>query len=238
MTLRSGSSRLKELMERSRALRRRRVETGELPAARRVLAEWQSQRLARTYADFSAQPRYRPVVDFFLNDLYGPVDFRQRDADVERVYPVMARVLSGQALATIDAALELHALSDELDARMVEILTGELGMTDRLDEQAYAEAFRRCGQRASRQRQVDLVVELGRTLDAVVHHPVTYATLLAARLPARLAGFGELQDFLERGVRAFRHMHGAEEFIAAVDARERRMLEQIFAGAPSAEWNA
>ena len=238
MNRRGGFSRLHELMERSRSLRRRRVQTQELPAARRALAEWQSQRLAHTYADFAAQPRYRPAVDFFLDDLYGPVDFTQRDADIERVYPVMARVLSGQALATIDAALELHALSAELDARMVEILTGELGMTDRLDEQTYAEAFRRCGERASRERQVELIVELGRTLDAVVHHPVTYATLLAARLPARLAGFGELQDFLERGVRAFRHMRGADKFIAAVEEREGRMIELMFADAEPSDRSA
>ena len=233
-----GRSRLQELVERSRGLRRNRVLQQELPAARRVLAQWQSRRLAHTYADYAAQARYRPAVEFFLKDLYGPVDFSQRDADIERVYPVMARVLSGQALATIEAALELHALSAELDARMIRILTDELGMTNTLDEPTYAEAFRRCGERASRERQVDLVVELGRTLDAVVHHPVTYATLLAARLPARLAGFGELQDFLERGLRAFRHMHGADDFIAAVDHRERRMLELIFAGVAPTEWRA
>lgn len=228
-----GRSRLQELVERSRGLRRQRVTANELPAARRVLAQWQSQRLARTYADYAAQPRYRPAVEFFLNDLYGPADFSQRDADIERVYPVMARVLSGQALAMVEAALELRALSAELDARMARILREDLGVTDRLDEATYDEAFRRCGERASRERQIDLIVELGRTLDTVVHHPVTYATLLAARIPARLAGFGELQDFLERGLRAFRQMRGAEQFIAAVDERERRMLDEIFAGAPA-----
>jgi hypothetical protein len=227
---RSTLARMSEMMERTRTLRRQLVASSGLSPARRALAEYQAQRLARTYEDFHRQPRYRLAVEFFLKDLYGPLDFSQRDADIERVYPVMARVLSGAALDSITEALELHALSQELDARMVEILTSELGVTDRVDVHSYAEAFRRCANRAGRLRQVELVEHVGRALDDVVHHPVTYATVLAARLPAKLAGFGELQDFIERGVHAFRAMRSADDFIAAIGERERRMLEQIFAG--------
>lgn len=226
---RTTLARMSELMARSRTLRRNRVTATGLSAGARALAEWQAQRLAHTYADFQRQPRYRLAVEFFLRDLYGPLDFTQRDADIERVYPVMARVLSGHALESITQALELHTLSQEFDARMVEILA-DLGAVERIDAHAYAEAFRRCGDREGRLRQVELVEQVGRTLDDVVHHPVIYATVLAARVPAKLAGFGELQDFIERGVQAFRRMNGAEEFIAAIGERERSNLEQIFAG--------
>jgi len=224
---RSTRARLSELMERSRSLRRRVVETSGLSPIRRALANLQSKRLAETYEDFHRQPRYRLAVEFFLEDLYGPRDFSQRDADIERVYPVMARVLSSHALDSITQALELHALSQELDVRMVEILAKDLGATDVIDERTYVEAFRRCGQRDSRQRQIELIQHVGRTLDEVVHNPLIYGTVLAARLPAKLAGFGELQDFIERGVHAFRAMHGADEFIAAIGERERRMLDEM-----------
>jgi hypothetical protein len=224
----STRARLSELMERSRSLRRRRVATAALSPTRRALADWQSKRLADTYADFHSQPRYRRAVEFFLKDLYGPRDFSQRDADIERVYPVMVRVLSGHALDSITQALELHALSQELDAKMVEILARDLGVTDRIDTQTYAEAFRRCGERDSRLRQIELIERVGRTLDEVVHNPLVYGTVLAARLPAKLAGFGELQDFIERGADAFRAMHGADAFITAIGERERRMLDEMF----------
>ncbi len=224
---RSTRARLFELMERSRSLRRHVVARSGLSPVRRALADWQSKRLAATYDDFHRQPRYRLAVEFFLNDLYGPRDFSQRDADIERVYPVMARVLSGHALDSIAQALELQALSQELDAKMVEVLANDLGVTDRIDERTYAEAFRRCGERDSRLRQIELIEQVGRTLDEVVHNPLIYGTVLAARLPAKLAGFGELQDFIERGVHAFRAMHGADEFIAAIGERERRMLGKM-----------
>ena len=225
---RATLAQMRELLERNRKMRRKLVASRDLSGVRRLLAEYQAQRLRETYADLAAQPRYRPAVEFFLKDLYGPVDYGQRDADIERVLPVMSRALSGPALDSITRALELHTISEEFDARMVEILTQELGVTEALDAKDYKEAFRRCDDRTGRLRQVELIEEIGRMLDQVVHHPVTYATVMAARVPARLAGFGELQDFIEHGLRAFRNMHGAKEFIAIVGERERRMLDEMF----------
>ena len=226
---RSTLAQMRELLDRSRTLRRKVVASRELSGVRRLLAEYQAKRLAETYADLAAQPRYGPAVEFFLEDLYGAVDYGQRDADIERVFPVMSHVLSGPALESITRALELRTLSEEFDARMAEILSRDLGVKHSLDAQTYEEAFRRCGDRPGRLRQIELIELIARTLDQVVNHPVTYATVMAARVPARLAGFGELQDFIERGLRAFRNMHGAKEFIAVVGERERRMLDRVFA---------
>jgi hypothetical protein len=56
--------------------------------------------------------------------------------------------------------------------------------------------------------------------------------LALAAKPARVAGFGELQEFLERGFDAFRHMGGAAEFLQTVETREKAILERLFAGHP------
>jgi hypothetical protein len=50
------------------------------------------------------------------------------------------------------------------------------------------------------------------------------------RRPARLAGLGELHDFLQRGYDAFRTMGGASEFLNLIVGRERKLLEALFAG--------
>ena len=50
------------------------------------------------------------------------------------------------------------------------------------------------------------------------------------RQPARLAGLAVLHDFLERGFEAFHQMHGAEYFLATIDARERALFDRIFTG--------
>jgi hypothetical protein len=52
-----------------------------------------------------------------------------------------------------------------------------------------------------------------------------------ARGPAHAAGFGLLQEFLERGLDAFEAMHGAKEFLDTVRTRETRAMTNLFSGA-------
>jgi hypothetical protein len=196
-----------------------------------LLRRWQAQRLARTYADLAADPRYAPAAAFFLSDIYGERDFTERDREVRRAYPVIEKTLPKAALTPIERAMELHDLSVELDKALCGKLA-ELGVKDRITEAAYAEGYRRCRNRAQRLQQIELLVAAGSDLDKVVKKPLVRRMLILARRPARMAGFGELQDFLERGFDAFRHMDGAAEFLKTIETREKRILERLFAGEP------
>ena len=197
-----------------------------------ALRHWQAQRLARTYADLQADERYADAAKFFLSDLYGEADFAARDRQARKAYPLVAKALPKAALAPITDALELHELSAELDQKLSEVLVGELGVKGRITDALYAEGYRLCRNRAKRLRQVDLIVSVGRDLDRVVGKPVIYGMLVLARKPARSAGFGELQDFLERGFVAFRRMGGAATFLKTIEQRETLILERLFAGKP------
>jgi hypothetical protein len=111
-------------------------------------------------------------------------------------------------------------------------LVDELGVRERITEAAYAEGYRRCDNRAQRLRQIELIVAVGTDLDKVVAKPLVGRMLALSRRPARAAGFGELQEFLQRGFEAFRRMGGAAEFLKTIDTRERAILERLFAGHP------
>ena len=196
----------------------------------RRLAEvkrFQSHRLARTYADLSAQPRYRAATRFFLDDLYGEKDFSSRDREMLKIMPVMARVLPASAVDTAASAIELEALSESLDQALAEAL-GEA----KLDDASYAEAYRESSTRPDRERQVALVVAVGNRLDTLVRKPFIAQTLKLMRSPARVAGLSDLQDFLERGFEAFRAMHGAHEFLETFSRREKQILAKLFSGNP------
>lgn len=197
-----------------------------------LLRRWQAERLARTYADLSANPRYAPAAAFFLSDIYGERDFAERDRAVQRAYPVIEKTLPKAALAPIQRAMELHDLSVQLDTALAKALSGEQGAKQRITEQSYAEAYRRVGMRAKRERQIALIVAVGTHLDQVVAKPLMRRMLALARRPARMAGFGELQEFLERGFDAFRHMGGAGEFLKTIEARETAIMERLFAKHP------
>lgn len=197
-----------------------------LLAARTALKQYQSARLAATHADLLAAPGTRQAALFFLNELYGSQDLSQRDADLERIVPTMQRVLPLHALQTVTEAIVLDALSERLDTAMARVLGLHFGERD------YIQAYRAQTLPEQRERQLTLVAALGASLCELVKVPFLAATLSLMRGPARLAGLGELQCFLEHGFCTFRQMDDAAAFVATIVGRERRVMRQIYDGRP------
>lgn len=230
------SARIYSALAEVKALRTAAAANEQAQADRNALRAWQSARLSRTHRDLLESGRYGNAAAFFLSDLYGPKDFRQRDADVEKVVPMLAAVLPLGALHSLAMALELDALSEHLDAAMVAALREAQPDRSRplaIDDAAYATAYR-AGSRGERERQIELVDETGKVLDSVAHKPMVTTAMNLARTPARLAGMSALYDFLERGLTAFRGMKRADEFLAIIRRRETALMERLFAGAPDA----
>ncbi len=222
-----GADLILHRLERLRSLRRRR--NGDAVRAERLhrITEWQGRRLARTHADLLASPRYQAAIEFFLSDLYAPMDFSRRDQDLVRISPLLARALSEKALHTMGLALEMNVLTEELDGAIERQLVA-MGCPEPLDDGSYARAYRRCGDADKRRRQVELIREVGEDLDAVVAKPWIEKALKMARRPARMSGLGELHDVLVRGFHAFRRMNGSREFLDAIVGRELEIIERIY----------
>jgi hypothetical protein len=215
-------------LERVQRLHADRAGNPIMAGALERVAHWQSRRLRMTYADLAADPRYTGAIEFFQNDLYGATDFSRRDADLARVVPLMVKVLPGKVILTLAAALELNALTQELDRALLARLPrpdGYFSVTE------YCKAYRRAGNFPLRQRQVRLIVEVGAALDRYVGKPMIRTALGMMRQPAKMAGLVALQDFLERGFAAFRGMKGADEFLRTIDTRETQIHETIVGGA-------
>jgi hypothetical protein len=228
--------RIADLLRRCRAARLELTAGGRLTPEFELLARWQSRRLAWTHRDLKASARFGPAVEFFLGDLYGDRDYTPRDEGMERVSGVMVRLMPLSALRTIAMGIEIHAVTQELDRRMLEVLFGELGVTNRLDAALYAEAYRRCDNAAERERQILQISGIGRALDGVVHHTIVYNSVRLFRRPAHMMGFAALHDFIERGFTAFRHLDGADEFLDTIERREIRIMRSILAGEPVGDW--
>ncbi len=223
----SAHAALVQELERVARLQAERGANPILAGALQRVATWQSRRLRMTYADLAAQARYADAISFFQTDLYGGMDFSQRDADLARVVPVMVRMLPERVIMTIAKGVELHALSQELDRSLLARLQRADGQFSVAE---YCRAYRRMAKRPERERQTRLVGEIGSTLDGYVKHPLIRTALRMMRQPARIAGLSALHQFLERGFGAFRKMNGAAEFLATIEERETALMVAIFAG--------
>ncbi len=82
-----------------------------------------------------------------------------------------------------------------------------------------------------RRRQIDLVMDVGVRLDAVVQKHGISRLLAASRLPARMLGLGHLQSFLERGFGAFNHLGGASYFLNEIHSQESAIARRLMSGA-------
>jgi hypothetical protein len=205
------------------AQRRRREASPPLAAQVLALKAYQQRRFAHTYDDLLRSPRYGPAARFFLDELYGPRDYSERDAQFARVVPALVRLFPQDIVATVDTLAHLHALSEELDTVTAEHLVGP-----RVDATAYLRAWQAAGRPRDRERQVALTLEVGESLDRLTRNPIVRHTLRMMRGPARAAGLGELQRFLESGFDTFKAMRGSGVFLSTVGERERALARALF----------
>lgn len=213
-----------------RKLRHEAVDSAGLEPRLAAVRAWQSRRLSHSYADLLAHERYAPACRFFLEDLYSARDFSQRDHDMLQMYDLLRRYVPAGLLEPLTLTVQVHALTQQLDARLVTMLFDEMGVTGELTSAAYAQAYRRCDNYAERLEQIELIYRVGQLLEGVVKQPLTGTTLALMAGPARRAGWADLTGFLERGFRAFKHLRGARPFLELVRRRETEYLDRIYAG--------
>lgn len=188
------------------------------------LKAYQQQRFRKTYADLLAHPRYAAAARFFLDELYGPRDFTQRDREFARIVPALVRLFPPDVVRTVELLAALHALSETLDSAMALACPPQTPW----DAEVYRQCWRTSGQPEARERQIALTLQVGRSLDRFTRAPLLRHSLKLMRGPARAAGLSALQTFLESGFDAFAAMRGADEFLGTIGQRERALAAALF----------
>ena len=212
-------------------------ETSRLTADRHpeelaALRRWQSDRLRKTYADFLTDPNYRSACEFFLDELYAPKDFSQRDRDTERLYDILSRYLPETALSLLLGAITLNQLTNQLDQDLLDALIEIQAQFDPIPVDEYAEAYRKCDNYQDRTYQIELLVSLLRQAAAGARSRITQFSLKLAKTPAYRLGWQDLYRFLEDGVSACKPMPDVDRFVGSIRDRELSILERIYANDP------
>lgn len=198
-----------------------------------LLRAWQSDRLARTYADLLSDRDYAPACRFILSDIYAPRDFSQRDHDAERMLALLGHIMPAPTLDSFTQLIALNKLTHSLDDALLYVLVEQLGMTDSLTEEMYAEGYRRCDNLSARAAQIKHIHALVLEVGAIAQMWTTGAILQVTRTPVERAGWGELFEFAERGYLAFKPMKNYKTFASIITRRETQILRQIYEHHPS-----
>ena len=209
-----------------------RLQTTASPTLLRAVRKiklFQAQRFRATYADLLASEDYGPATQFFLEELYSDKDFAQRDAQFAKIAGALQTLFPKQVVQTAVTLAQLHRLTEQLDHEMG---IAVLPASDAEEACAYVQAWKTVGRRNDRELQLKTVLTVGLELEQLTRTPGLRLMLKMMRRPARAAGLGALQTFLEAGFDTFAAMSGNKQlvatFLSIIKERENRLIQGLF----------
>ncbi|MCG8392974.1 MAG: hypothetical protein MI745_07815 [Pseudomonadales bacterium] len=226
----TAGEQLQHYLERFFALRQHGDDTVFLARLRR-LQDWQGDRLKRTHAHLLEDPVTADGIRFLLEEVYGGRELLPVAREIRRALPKAMKLLPDKVMATSASALEAAILTQELDEAVVGILAERLDQP--LDETTYLDGFRQDSHHADRQRQLQLVAELGHRLDRYIRSRMIQTTFRMVRKPAHAAGFANLYDFMDRSFRVMKPVPSVGLLLERLAAREETIMERVYTGHPS-----
>ncbi|MCH8542567.1 MAG: hypothetical protein LAT61_03245 [Alcanivorax sp.] len=229
----TAGERLQTALERFFALRQH-GDDARFAARLGRLQRWQTARLRTSHQDLLTQPGAEAGMEFLFSEVYGGRDLRPVAKEVRRALPKALKLLPDRVMATSASALEAAIITQELDEQMTDLLGSELDHPhDTLTADLYALAYRNQQQEAARERQLQLVSELGHHIDRYVRSRMIQTTFRLVRRPAHAAGFSSLYDFLDRGFGAMRPLPSVDALLTTLATREREIMRRLLAGHPA-----
>lgn len=227
------STSIREAMAQVSALRARAQSDTDLAQAWLDIKHFQTRRFAATYQDLLTSIDFGDCTNFFLQELYSARDYSERDAQFARIGRALELTFPDQVVATAVTLAQLHQVTETLDLAMAE----HWHQHPHSDANTrYRQAWRSVGQPDQRRWQLDTVLQIGRTLGELTGKPGLRLMLKMMRQPARLAGLGALQLFLETGFDRFgmlaKKRTAVETFLRTIHTREAAWMAQLDAAQP------
>jgi hypothetical protein len=189
--------------------------------------DWQLEYILPLFGDMYARPGYSEAIDFTMSDLAG-IGISNRDRDLERAAPAITTILPLRALITVADTAEMNARVLEINIAIWRRLIAEIGPSAEITEYSYCIACREASSFGECLNLVHKITDLGKTLKSLVEVPMIGITLRAMKAPAHAAGFGALQEFLEKGFFTFRAIPDVDDFLAEIELHMIEIFKRIY----------
>ncbi|MEL7311151.1 MAG: hypothetical protein AAFN07_06550 [Pseudomonadota bacterium] len=225
--MRKIAAQLREHLAESNRLHRLYLEDADRLNAYKRFVDVQIAYFLPKYADLRARPGYSEAIDYIVSDMVGP-DIAARDAELEKVVPMMCRVLPGGALQALATALDLNASILKINLDIERHLHPLLVAQQPVSEIDYCAASRKAASLQDCLRLIEMTRSAGESLEGIVRIPMIATTLKMMRGPAKLVGVRGLHDFLEQGFLIFRAIDDVTTFLDVVETRMTEVFTTVF----------
>ncbi|MCS7079132.1 MAG: hypothetical protein NZ585_03665 [Chloracidobacterium sp.] len=198
-------------------------------ALKRELQDFQVKQLKRNFSDLYNSKEYGPLCEFFVQDIYAPRDFEERNRSFEQISNYFRNALGERFFHGLIRLLDLYELSDALDNLMVVTLE-KMGVRRNISQEQYDEAYYRCNNYDARIEQLDLIVECFHFTHSLCQYRFIGMILKTARLTAHMFTMSRdnIVDMLERGYNALRPVKNIQSLTDTIYERELKRLNRIY----------
>ncbi|MAA74946.1 MAG: hypothetical protein CMN28_09580 [Salinisphaeraceae bacterium] len=187
------------------------------------LRQWQAERLCARHPQV-LQDRYAGrMLDFFVDEFYCGVDLSELTDDVDDAVDRMQRLLPDTKAA--GAALELIALSGELDQRLCETLGDAADGS--IESSAYVRAYRQVDDRDARLQTLALIDVISGELAGYARSRLAFMAFRLAGRPARKARLGSLYELIYGAFDVARHVRDLPQLVNDILDVERRQIRRL-----------
>lgn len=189
--------------------------------------DWQLAYILPLFGDLHTRDGYAEAIDFTMSDLAG-IGISNRDRELERAAPAITTILPLRALTTVADTAEVNARVLEINIAIWRRLMAETDLSTEITEYSYCVACREASSFGECLNLVHKITALGKTLKSLVEVPMIGYTLRAMKAPAHAAGFGALQEFLEKGFFTFREIPDVDHFLAEIEVHMIEIFKRIY----------
>lgn len=196
---------------------------------------WQKQRMQATHSKQFAEKQNVLMSEYFLNRLYGGPDF---DALAEQIARLMKyahkaeKLIPENAVKTGTSGVSLAILAVQLDEQVAMQLLEDYHPHEALNDEMMRLTYLKLDQGQSRLKQLDLLDQLGFSLDKYMRSFMVQTAFKMCKGAASKYNFNIMYEFMQDGFLAMKPLKSAEKFVKDFTAVERQIIRKVHASDP------
>lgn len=194
---------------------------------------WQKQRMQRTHAKTFAEKQNILMSEYFLNRLYGGPDFDALAGQIARLMKYVhkaEKLIPENAIKTGTSGVALAILAVRLDEQVAMQLLQDYHPNEALTDEMMRLTYLKLDQGQQRLEQLDLLDQLGKSLDKYMRSFVVYTAFKMCKGAANKYHFQIMYEFMQDGFLAMKPLKSAEKFVQDFTAVERQIIHKVHAG--------
>lgn len=194
---------------------------------------WQKQRMQRTHAKTFAEKQNILMSEYFLNRLYGGPDFDALAGQIARLMKYVhkaEKLIPENAIKTGTSGVALAILAVRLDEQVAMRLLKDYHPNEALTDEMMRLTYLKLDQGQQRLEQLDLLDQLGKSLDKYMRSFVVYTAFKMCKGTANKYHFQIMYEFMQDGFLAMKPLKSAEKFVQDFTAVERQIIHKVHAG--------